>query len=212
MSATNPFESHAERYDEWFAKNTAAYQAELAAIRGFLPTAKKGLEIGLGTGRFGGPLGIEIGIEPSQGMCDIARQRGITAVRAVAGHLPLQDSSFDYALMVTVICFLDDIIASFKEVWRVLRENGAFVVAFIDKDSPLGKEYENRKQMSRFYKGATFYSVREVVSFLDRAGFEATSFRQAIFDDSSSTEQSIKVREGYGKGSFVVVKAIKQGW
>lgn len=211
MTVPSPFNAYAKQYDEWFARNSAAYQAELAAMREFLPTLEKGVEIGLGTGRFGGPLGIEIGIEPSQGMCAIARKRGITVVRAVAGHLPLQDSSFDYAVMVTVICFLDDIMAAFKEAWRVLGENGAFVVAFIDKSSPLGKEYEERKQMSRFYKGATFYSVREVVSFLNHAGFKATSFRQAICEDSRGMEQIGEVREGHGEGSFVVVKAIKQG-
>jgi len=39
----------------------------------------------------------------------MARDRGIKVIHAVAERLPIKDSQFDFALMVTTICFLDDV-------------------------------------------------------------------------------------------------------
>ena len=47
--------------------------------------------------------------------------------------------------MVTVICFFDDVRKAFREVFRVLKPSGTLVVAFIDRASPLGKKYDERK-------------------------------------------------------------------
>ena len=59
------FEQSAQEYDAWFDRHQAVYQSELLAVKAFLPTAGRGLEIGVGTGRFAGPLGIGTGVEPA---------------------------------------------------------------------------------------------------------------------------------------------------
>lgn len=78
---TNVFEESAQEYDEWFERHGFAYQSELAAIKTFIPKEGRGLEIGVGTGRFAVPLGIKVGVEPAKAMAAIARKRGMGSMR-----------------------------------------------------------------------------------------------------------------------------------
>jgi ubiquinone/menaquinone biosynthesis C-methylase UbiE len=57
--------------------------------------------------------------------------------RAVAEALPFADGEFDYTLIVTTICFVDDAAAMLHEAARVLRPAGDLVIVLIDRDSPL---------------------------------------------------------------------------
>ncbi len=86
---TDTFEEYAQEYDDWFVRHEVVYRAELAAVEALLPTAGRGLEIGVGTGRFAGPLGIKIGVEPAWAMAEIARTRGIQVIRGDAEALPV---------------------------------------------------------------------------------------------------------------------------
>jgi len=210
MPKIGPFEKYAERYEEWFERNRSAYQSELQAVRSLLPPERGiGIEIGVGTGRFAAPLGLQLGIEPSTAMAMVARQRGIQVVQAVAEALPFMDGTFDFALMVTTLCFLDDVGISFREAHRVLRCGGFLLVGFIDRESPLGRVYQRHKNESPFYTEARFYSVQEVVSFMESAGFKGFDFAQTIFRDLRSLQTPEPVRQGYGEGSFVVLRARK---
>ena len=210
MAKIGPFEQYPQQYEEWFERNRFAYESELRAVRMMLPKTGKGLEIGVGSGRFAAPLGIKLGIEPSRAMGDIARKRGIEVVEGVAEALPFDDASLDFALMVTTICFVDNAELALKETCRVLKPGGCLVIGLIDKESPLGKFYQMRKNKSIFYGQATFFSVGEVVSILKRAGFGAFRFVQTIFHDPANLKDVEPVKEGYGEGSFVVIKAVKQ--
>lgn len=179
-------------------------------VRELLPPGGKGIEIGAGTGRFAAPLGIATGIEPSPAMAKLATKRGIEVVKAVAEKLPFKDNEFDFALMVTTICFLDDLDLAFGEVRRVLKPGGFFVIGFVDKNSPLGKFYQSRQSKSVFYKDATFYSVDDILSHLKKAAFADAAFRQTIFRPLGEIEDAEPVKEGYGEGSFVVVRGVKR--
>ena len=77
MPRISPFERHTEQYDEWFDKNRWVYEAELRAVKAMMPAGGRGLEIGIGTGRFADPLGIKGGVEPSKRMREFARKRGM---------------------------------------------------------------------------------------------------------------------------------------
>ena len=209
IKRVEPFEKHAKEYDVWFDENELVYLSELEAVKSMLPDSGTGIEIGVGTGRFAAPLGIKLGLEPSKSMASLARQRGIEVAEGMAESLPFEDSSFDFVLMVTVICFLNDVGKALSEAYRVLKPGGCIVIAFIDKNSPIGKMYEQRKNEDVFYKEATFYSVEEVSDLLQQAGFKNLSFCQTVFQDTAEGEQVEKPQPGYGKGSFVVVRAEK---
>lgn len=75
MARTAAFEAHSGRYDEWFVRHEAVYQSELLAVRALLPCTGLGLEVGVGTGRFAAPLGIQIGLDPAAAMLARARKR-----------------------------------------------------------------------------------------------------------------------------------------
>jgi SAM-dependent methyltransferase len=208
-NAEDPFEQHVEQYEQWFADHPFAYVSELHAVRALLPSGT-GVEIGVGTGRFAAPLGIRKGIEPAPAMAALAEKKGIEVIHGVAEKLPFKDREFDFALMVTTVCFLNDLDLAFAEVHRVLRDGGAFIVGFVDRESPLGREYVKRKDKSVFYKDATFYSVEEIVQRLGQAGFAAFEFRQTLFKPLEELEEVEPVKEGHGQGSFVVVRGIKK--
>jgi len=205
MAKTAPFEDFSEEYDEWFIRNKEKYTAELSALKCFIPTNAHGLEIGVGSGKFAAPLGIKTGVEPSQKMADKARKLGIHVFPGIAEDLPIANSSFDFVLMVTTICFVDDLKKSFQEAFRVLNKDGFILIGFIDKDSELGKVYRANKDKSHFYKIAEFFSAEEVLACLSEAGFGDFEIRQTIFPEHDTRQ----IENGFGTGSFVVIKGLK---
>ena len=207
MVKIESFEKHSKEYDEWFIKNQNIYLAELNAIKKLVPSGKFGVEIGVGSGRFALPLGIKIGVEPSNKMAEISRKKGIQVYKAVAEQLPFDNKTFDFALMVTTICFVDDLVKSFQEAYRILKNDGFIVVGFVDKESELGKQYQLKKEASKFYRDATFYTVKETITLLREANFADVVIKQTVF--SGQTDKMDSVENGHGKGSFVVIKAIK---
>jgi len=208
MPTIGPFDKYSDRYDAWFERNHSAFQAELEAIRQVMPPLPaRGLEVGVGSGQFAVPLGITIGVEPSEQMALKAQRKGIRVFRSVAEMLPFSVSAFDVVLMVTTICFVDDILKSCQEAFRVLRPHGCLIVGFVDRDSDLGKKYLEKRHTSVFYKDATFFSAQEVGTYLTAAGFSHVSFKQTLFPG----EKHNTIQNGYGKGAFVVAKGMKSG-
>ncbi len=209
MPRIEPFERYPFKYDQWFIRNKYAYKSEILAIKKQLPKSKNGVEIGIGSGRFAAPLGIKLGVEPSSKMRMLSKKRMIDPIDSIAENLPFRNSIFDFVLMVTTICFIDDIEVSFKEIFKILKPEGVFVIGFIDRTSAIGKLYEQHKESSVFYNRAEFYSVEKVISFLSKAKFKNFNFSQTIFHPLSAINKIEQVQNGYGKGSFVVIKAKK---
>ena len=211
MAKTKPFDEHVKEYEQWFNDNYYVFKSELEAVREVLPAGVKGLEIGIGGGIFAEPLGIKEGVEPSLPMREKANERGIYPVDGVAEELPFADESYDYALMVTTICFVDDIKKAFKEAHRVLKENGNLILGFVDKNSPVGKSYLKNKDKSLFYKDAVFYSTKDITEMLKTNGFSIISTSQTIFNPLDEVKTIQPPAKGSDKGSFVVIKAKKDG-
>ena len=206
MPKTEPFEKHSDAYDEWFEKNSDLYEAELEAIRQLIPPpGAEGLDIGVGSGKFAAPLGIEFGVEPSEKMAIKARKLGIKVHPGIAEDLPFPDDRFDFVLMVTTICFVDDVIESFKEAFRVLKLGGCIIIGFVDKESQLGRHYAEKREESKFYKEATFFSAQEVLTYLKEAGFQPGKSKQTLIPGLSPET----ILDGFGKGAFVVIKGVK---
>ncbi|MDK2977444.1 MAG: hypothetical protein PWP52_158 [Bacteroidales bacterium] len=210
MAKTKPFDKYINDYEKWFEENQLLFASELEAIKKVIPGNKQGIEIGVGSGLFASNLGIFEGVEPSEAMRNMAKSRKINVREGVAENLPYPDQSKDFALMVMVICFVDSVTEAFKEAYRVLTKDGCLLVAFIDKDSPIGKEYEKNKYKSDFYKEATFYSASQVIDLLKQQNFEIEKIYQTIYGDVSKITSAQKPLEGYGQGSFVVIKANKK--
>jgi len=165
------FEELAADYDRWFDDHAGVYDAQLRLLAGAVPPHQQGLEIGVGSGRFAVPLGTCCGIDPSFPLAKIAKHRGLEVILGVGEHLPYCSGSFDYSLMMTVICFLDNIPMAFKEVFRVLRPDGRIITGFIERDGEIHRHYSREPEKGRFLRYARFCSVKEVIREMQDAGF-----------------------------------------
>ena len=206
MPKIEPFEKNSDAYDDWFEDNHDLYEAELEAVRQLIPSpGAEGMEVGVGSGKFAAPLGIAIGVEPSEKMAIKARKQGINVYPGVAEDLPFPDDRFDFVLMVTTICFVDDVIQSFREVFRVLKPGACIIIGFVDKESKLGRHYAEKREESKFYKEATFFSAQEVLKYLEETGFRPAGIKQTLISGISPET----ILDGFGQGAFVVIKGVK---
>jgi SAM-dependent methyltransferase len=203
--------THHVRYDDWFERHRAAYLSELLAVRVLLPWEGRGLEIGVGTGRFAGPLGVEFGIDPAGEMLGYAGARGVKVACAVAEALPFAGGIFDYALVVTTICFVIDPKATLREIARVLRPGGKVVIGLIDRESPLGQDYLAHQAENVFYREATFYSAAEVEALLKDTGFSDLVWVQTLSSPPSKIHDIEPISAGTGRGAFLVALAQAPG-
>lgn len=209
MTKAEPFERHTDRYDAWFEAYADVYRSEVAALRRLTPETGDGIEIGVGTGRFAAPLGIEVGVDPATEMLVTARDRGIEPVEGIAESLPFADGSFDVALIVTTVCFVDDVPRTLAEAHRVLRPGGSLVIGYIDEDTPVGRKYEELKENNPFYREATFVSTEQLVAELERVGFGEFEFVQTVYQWIDDVDGLEPINSGYGDGSFVGISGTK---
>jgi ubiquinone/menaquinone biosynthesis C-methylase UbiE len=205
------FEKYSSEYESWFEENRFVYLSEVEALKMAVPSGGKGLEVGVGSGRFAKPLGIAFGVEPSDKMAQIARDKGINVYKGIAESLPFQDEEFDFVLLAVTICFVNDPMKSLIEAKRVLKKGSRLIVAIVDKKSELGRLYLERQSNSVFYKNARFFSSEEVIEIFNRIGIRFTGAFQVLFDrDIKNFNYIEKPEAGYGKGAFVVLFGEKE--
>ncbi|MBN2483952.1 MAG: class I SAM-dependent methyltransferase [Candidatus Omnitrophica bacterium] len=202
------FDKYYKQYDAWYDRNTFSYLSELEAVKNFLPRKGKGLEIGVGTGRFAHALGIQYGIDPSKEMLKIAAWRGVHVQQAAGEDIPFPEDTFDYVAIIISLCFVHDPLKVLKESYRVLKQNGRIILGIVDKNSFLGKFYQKKKSI--FYKDAHFFSVEEISKLLAITEFPKVDYSQTLFDLPSEMTAVQKPRKGYGQGGFVVISARKR--
>jgi ubiquinone/menaquinone biosynthesis C-methylase UbiE len=203
------FETSAREYDAWFEDHRLCYESEVRALKALSHPSRRGLEVGVGTGRFAVPLGIAVGVEPARAMAAIARARGVQVIQAVAEALPFGRASFDLAAMITALCFFREPLVALTEATRVLSSPGQILIGMIDKDSPLGRLYEAKRLESKFYRDARFYGVRQVLAWLRDLGYRDEHVCQTIFKGLAEITSLEPVQAGYGEGGFVVISARK---
>ena len=211
MVPSKAFTNFVTEYEQWYETYPDVYESEILALKEHfrqLPENIRGIEVGLGTGRFAKPLGIKEGIEPSMEMAAIAMRRGIEIMKGVGERLPYRDFHFDFVLFVT-ICHLDNVKDALKEAYRVLKHEGSVIIGFLDRDQQIAKEYSERKQRSIFYRDARFYTVERITTLLKETGFKKLVWSQTLFDGLDEIDTVQRPISGTGEGSFVVVRAMK---
>jgi len=199
------FDKHYRRYDAWYDENKFTYLSELKAVKKVLPTEGYGLEIGAGSGRFTAPLDIAMGIDPSKNMLELARKRGVNAVSGTGEELPFKDATFDYVAIIVTLCFVQDPEKVIAESVRVLKPGGKIVIGIVDKESFLGKYYQEKGSM--FYDHAHFFDIKEVLQMLIASGFGNFVCYQTIFNYPDKLNTVEKPRKGFGDGGFVMIRA-----
>jgi ubiquinone/menaquinone biosynthesis C-methylase UbiE len=170
------FDSYAQDYDHWFEDNPEVYRVQLDILwrcmrkSGFTGV---GIEIGVGSGRFAVPLGIPFGLDPSLHLLDMARSRGIEVIRGIAEQMPFCAETFDFALLMTSLCFIPDPARACQETCRVLKRGGKVMVGFLEQGGEIVTTYTLTPDKGRFLQHALFRTGDEITTFLGYAGFYA---------------------------------------
>jgi ubiquinone/menaquinone biosynthesis C-methylase UbiE len=151
-------------------------------------------------------LGIKYGIEPSEAMAAIAKQRGVDVTIGNAENMPYENESFDYAIMVAVDPFVEDIEKVYREISRILKPGGKLIIGTLHKEGAVAQKYMDMTD-SEVYKSAQFHTVSETIEQLKSGGFSAFNTCQSLF---SIQPEKIEIPiPGHDKGSFVAIEAIK---
>jgi SAM-dependent methyltransferase len=112
--------------------------------------------------------------------------------------------------MVTTLCFLENPMQALQEIKRILKPHGKIIIGMLDEDSPLGKTYREKRKESKFYRGARFYAVNQVLDWLRDFTFEKFQIVQTVFRNPDEIQSLETIKAGFGEGLFVVLSAEKQ--
>ena len=210
----SPFDELASEYDSWFdGEGSSIFFNEVKAFQTLLPSLPKPwLEIGVGSGRFAQALGINIGIDPSEKLVEIARSREINASLGRGEDQLFDAESFGTVFLIVTLCFLEKPFDVLKESRRILVPEGKLVLGLVLKESPWGKFYQQKKDEGhRFYKYAKFYSCNEVVGLMSRASFTEGAVISTLFQKPGEVCAVEKPKVGYSPDAgFTILVGVKR--
>ena len=139
-------EKDVERFEQWAStyENSwlqraffeRVYQATLALAAGTVHQPVSVLDVGCGTGKLlrrantYWPEAQLIGVDPADGMIEMAKRLtpNATFFTGMAEALPLEDASVDLALSTSSFHHWQDQAAGIREIARVLRPGGYFIL------------------------------------------------------------------------------------
>lgn len=199
----NSFDYTATKYEQWFQKNHELFKSELKAIQKLIEEdLGEALEIGVGTGVFAEALNIKEGIEPSKEMAKYAVARGINVT--ISGIEEFKtEKKYNSIFMITVDPFVKNLEQVFTKIHNMLTNSGCIYLVILDRESPLGKIYNDNKEQDENYKYAKFHSFDEVNKMLLKQ-FTVEKVVQAIFKLDNQYQEPI---DGHGEGIFCAIRA-----
>ncbi len=207
------FDSLASDYDAWFEEEgRLIFASEVEALRQALPLLPKPwIEVGVGSGRFAQALGIDIGLDPSSKLLEMARNRGISVFLGRGEGMPFQDGVFGTAFFVVTLCFVDSPRETLGEAARLLKSEGKVVLGLVLRESPWGQLYQREKETGhRFYRYATFYTYAEVDMLLMQTGFSIEKVVSTLFQNPGEVNYIELPRQGFSADAgFTVILAGK---
>ncbi|WP_054843799.1 methyltransferase domain-containing protein [Vulcanisaeta souniana] len=147
-------------------------------------------------------------------MAELARDRGVDVFVGVGESMPLRDSSFDYAVIVVTICFLDNPRKTLAEVYRILKPSGRLITCIVPRNSEHGRYYMElgRRGGHRFYTVAHFYTIHELKEVLGGSlGFSVNDRAIAVLSrgvgDYFEEPRSVGLTEAENYG-FACIEAV----
>ncbi len=193
-----------EQYDSWYDTHASLFRAELEAIkRHYRDCPAPSLEVGVGTGRFASPLGVDYGIDPDENMLSLANMRGVKVVKGVGEELPFQSEYFGTVLFITSLSFLRDAERALAEASRVLKLGGCLIIAFIPKNSYFGKKYASLAEKGDLrFRNTKFFSYSDISKLIPNI-FRFEGAYSTLIGEEKQTDILYGV---HSNASFVVLK------
>jgi ubiquinone/menaquinone biosynthesis C-methylase UbiE len=129
------------------------------------------------------------GVDISDAMLESARRRATACDASVEWHrasaesLPFGSGKFDIILAVTILCFIKDPLQVVREISRVLRPGGSFIIGELGKYSAwaLSRRRVRGWFGSSRWRDAHFWSFAELRHLLQRAGFNVGPARGCVY-------------------------------
>jgi len=174
---------------------------------------------------FAEKLGIRYGVEPSEGMAELARKRGIEVKHGYAENIPYPNESFNQVLLATVLSYVQDKVQTIREAYRVLKPGGEVIVSILPAEGSYTLLYSLSYLRGRFdpeiapeypyplefIRDADWTSTNRLIEMLEKVGFRKLKFVQTLTRHPKyATEEVEAPQSGYKKGDYVVVKGVKE--
>lgn len=232
---SSKFNQYASDYDAWFLENENLLYSEVKLVAHFLKDAGEVFSVGCGSGLFETILnkefGISIknGIEPSEGMAEIARGRGINVEITTAEEMELGNETYDTILFNGTPSYIGDLQKALNKAYAALRPGGKVVVIDVPKESGYGVLYNLAKAVGTWdhpllegvcpidpypielVKVANWRTTQEKIDMLSKANFEDLQFAQTLtkhpLNSNRVAEEPI---EGFDSGDYVAICARKK--
>ncbi len=235
MEKKRSFDEFAEAYDAWFFDNMNLLNSEVNLVAHFLKDAGDTFSVGCGSGLFESILKkdfgitIQYGLEPSDGMAEIARKRGMTVDVTTAEDADLRVEKYDTILFNGTPSYINDLQSVFHKAYSALRKGGKIVVIDVPKEGSYATMYNLAKTLEtwdnpllegvhpkdpypiEFVKVANWRTTAEKIEMLKAAGFKDFDYAQTLTKhplySNDVEEQPIS---GYDSGDYVAICAIKK--
>ncbi|HJA98169.1 MAG TPA: class I SAM-dependent methyltransferase [Candidatus Alistipes avicola] len=229
------FDKYASAYDAWFLNNRNVLYSEVNLVASTLKNAGRILSVGCGSGLFEKILReeygitIENGIEPSTGMAEIARKRGLHVTIATAEEADFGQGDYDTLLFNGTPSYIGDLASVVRKAYEALPVGGRIVLIDVPKESSYGIMYNLAKALGtwdhplltgvfppdpypiEFVEVANWRTTAEKIELLEKAGFEELTYAQTLTTHPLySNRQEEQPVEGFDRGDYVAVTAYKR--
>ena len=215
MSIPETMDGHSTKYNSLPENNSFVFQSEIVAIRGMLPESVEriGLTVGSDADLYDAALGLNGGIERFLQLPGNETDRGNEIREDEIDRPQYSDMQFDFILMILPVLSHENLFITMKEAYRILKADGSLLVGFMDRDHLNGRPHTSQENARSLYKQPTqpaAYKVEKIINELIKAGFRDLEFKQTLFGNPDRVISIQQPRNGYGKGSFVVIGASKK--
>ncbi len=228
------FDLYANEYDSWFLNNEALLYSEVKLVARCLENAGKIFSVGCGSGLFEYILKKEFdiiithGLEPSDGMAEIARQRGMQVLSGTAEGSDYGTELYDTILFNGTPSYIANLQAAFERAFKALKPGGRLVVIDVPKEGSYALLYNLAMTLGtwehpllegikprhpypiEFVKGANWRTTGEKVELLEAFDMNIEGFYQTLTPHPLYSGDEIEEPiEGYSKGDYVAIIAKK---
>jgi len=220
------FDYWPEKYDQWFqtpiGRLVEGYEGQLILSMLKPSSGEFILDAGCGTGVFTGHLlereaGV-VGLELSRPMLIRtmfkSKGRRFLSVQGDMRNLPFADGSFDKAVSVTAIEFIENARVAVEEMFRVTKPGGIIVVATLNSLSPWAhRRKEAGKKGHPIFRHALFRSPEEMAGLSRVEGIIETAIHFEKTDDLDLAQKIEREgrESGLSTGALLAACWIKPG-